>query len=349
MACRRSCFGRRPCGQAVAGQVIVQQAADFRRGRGDSLSGGQDGGCGLGTGIAARPRLRAGEGVLDPDAVPGADDERHGVSFGFPDAVAAGGGSARRVADRVMQQDVAELMGQRPGCLSAGQTGQDTDAPGGPERGAVTGAAVLPLDREALPAGEPAQAVPQAGWRLPRRRGEGGRERDGLTDGLGQIPDVGDTPGVTPAMVLARLFSAVADWFPPAHAGEDLDALFIAVDLASGCTPRLVSPDQGRVRYPGGDQQDISPGLAVQAGGCPQVPGPVSRGADLPGRLVQTDAQRGDPLLPVLVRARPTCGSWRAVPGHHRPPLARVSGSPSWPASRPLTAASHRSRLFATL
>ena len=116
-----------------------------------------------------------------PDAVPGADDERHGVGFGFPDAVAAGGRSARRVGDRVVQQDVAELVGQRPGSLSAGQAGQDTDAPGGPVRGAVTGAAVLPLDREALPAGQPAQAVPQAGRRLPCRRGEGGRYRDGVT------------------------------------------------------------------------------------------------------------------------------------------------------------------------
>ena len=288
--------------------------------------------------------------MLDPDAVPGADDERHGVGFGFPDAVAAGGCRARRVGGRVVQQDVAELMGQRPGSLPAGQAGRDTDAPGGPERGAVTGAAVLPLDREALPAGEPAQAVPQAGRRLPRRRGEGGRERDGLTGGLGQVPDVGDTPGVTPAMVLARLFSAVAAWFPPpARAGEDLDALFIAVDLASGCPPRLVSPDQGRVRYPGGDQQHVCPGLAVQPGGCPQVPGPVPRGADLPGRLVQADAQCGDPLLAVLVLAGPACGCWPSGPGHHRPPLARVSGSPSWPASRPLTAASQRSRLFATL
>ena len=50
-------------------------------------------------------------------------------------------------------EDVAELVGQRPGSLSAGQTGRDADAPGGPERSAVTGAAVLPLDREALPAG----------------------------------------------------------------------------------------------------------------------------------------------------------------------------------------------------
>ncbi len=91
--------------------------------------------------------------MLDPDAVPGADGERDGVGFGFPDAVTAGGGSARRVASRVVQQDVAELMGQRPGSLSAGQTGQDTDAPDGPERSPVAGAAVLPLDREALPAG----------------------------------------------------------------------------------------------------------------------------------------------------------------------------------------------------
>ena len=48
---------------------------------------------------------------------------------------------------------LAELMGQRPGSLSAEQAGRDTDAPSGPERGAVTGAAVFPLDCEALPAG----------------------------------------------------------------------------------------------------------------------------------------------------------------------------------------------------
>ena len=182
----------------------------------------------------------------------------------------------------------------------------------------------------------------------PRRRG-GGRERDGLTGGLGQVPDVGDTPGVTPALILARLISAVAAGFLPVPGGEDLDALFIPVDLAPGCTPRFVSLDQSRVRYPGGDQQDVRPGLAVQAGGCAQVPSPVPRGADLPGRLMQAAAQCGDPLLTIRVLAGPGRGSWLAVPGHHHAPLARISGSLSWPASRPLTAASQRSRLFATL
>jgi hypothetical protein len=110
MACRCRCSGCRPCGQAVAGQLLVQQVADFRRGHGDVLPGGQDGGGGMGARIGAGPRLRAGEGVVDPDAVPGADDERHGIGFGFPDAVAAGGRSARRVAGRVVQQDVAELV-----------------------------------------------------------------------------------------------------------------------------------------------------------------------------------------------------------------------------------------------
>jgi hypothetical protein len=132
--------------------VVVQQAADFRRSCGDALSGGQDGGCGLGARIGARPRLRAGEGVLGPDAVPGAGDERDGVGFGFPDAVTAGGCGARRLGNGVVQQDVAELMGERPDSLSAAEIGRDTDAPGGPERSAVNGAAVLPLDREALPA-----------------------------------------------------------------------------------------------------------------------------------------------------------------------------------------------------
>src|ERR1035441_498847 len=142
----------------------------------------------------------------------------------------------------------------------------------------------------------------------PRRGcGEGGRDRDGLPAGLGQIPHVGDTVGVTPAMALVLLFSAVAVWSLPAYAGEDLDALFIAADLPSGCTPRLVALDQGRVRYPGGDQQDVRPGFAVQAGGCPQVPDPVPGGADLPSRLVQADVQCGHPLLTVLVLAGPAC------------------------------------------
>jgi hypothetical protein len=91
--------------------MVVQQAADCRRGRSDSLSGGQDGGGRLGTRIGARPRLRAGESVLDPDAVPGAGDERDGVGFGFLDAVTAGGCRARRVGDGVVQEDVAELVG----------------------------------------------------------------------------------------------------------------------------------------------------------------------------------------------------------------------------------------------
>ena len=67
--------------------------------------------CRLGTRIGARPRLRAGESVLDPDAVPGAGDERDGVGFGFLDAVTAGGCRARRVGDGVVQVDVAELVG----------------------------------------------------------------------------------------------------------------------------------------------------------------------------------------------------------------------------------------------
>src|SRR5262245_43208538 len=148
---------------------------------------------------------------------------------------------------------------------------------------------------------------------------------------------------------MARRFCAVTAWFWPARAGEDLDAFFIAVDLASGYPPRLVTPDQGRVRYPGGDQQDVRPGLAVQAGGCLQVHGPVLRGADLPGYPVKVDVQCGDPLLAVLVLPGPGCGCWRPGAGHHRPPLARGPGSPFWPASRPLTAASQRSRLLATL
>ena len=249
MACRRSGFRRRLCGRCVASQVVVQHAAYFRRGRGDAFPGGQDDGCRLGTRIGARPCPRAGKDVLDRDAVPGAGDQRYGVGFGLVHAVTAGGRRARRVSDGVVHQDVAELVGERPGGLSAGQTRRDTDAPGGPERSAVTGAAIFPLDREAFPAGEAAQAVPQAGRRLPRRREEGGRERDRRAGGLGQVPDVGDTPGLTPAMVLAGLFSAAAVWLLAARAGEDLDAFFVAVDLASGCPPRLVSPDLGRVWY----------------------------------------------------------------------------------------------------
>jgi transcriptional regulator with XRE-family HTH domain len=44
--------------------MMVQVAADFRRGRGDALACGQDGGAGLSTRVAACPCLRAGEAVL---------------------------------------------------------------------------------------------------------------------------------------------------------------------------------------------------------------------------------------------------------------------------------------------
>ena len=86
------------------------------------------------------------------------------------------------------------------------EAGEDADAAGGPERGAVGRAAGLALDREAFSPGQPAQAVPQARQALPRRCGNRGRAGNGLPAGLGQVPDVGDTIGVAPAVVLLGVF-----------------------------------------------------------------------------------------------------------------------------------------------
>ncbi len=116
----------------AARQVTVQEAADSRGGRGDALAGGQDGGSGLGARIAACPGRRAGEGVLNRDAVAGAGDECYGVCFGFAYSLAAGCGGTRRVGGRVVQEYVSELVCQRPDGLAAGEAGEDADAAGGP-------------------------------------------------------------------------------------------------------------------------------------------------------------------------------------------------------------------------
>ena len=98
--------------------------------------------------------------MLDLNAMASADDEGNGVCLGLPDSLTARCGDTRLSGGRVVQENVAELVGQRPDGLAAGQARQDADAAGGPQRGAVVWAAGLALDREAFPSGQPAQAVP---------------------------------------------------------------------------------------------------------------------------------------------------------------------------------------------
>ena len=163
---------------AVAVQDAVGVPDDASGGCGDAVPGGEDGRRGLGAWVAAGPACRAGELAAGGDAVPGAGDVGDGVGFGLAQPRAAGGGRPGRVAaGLVVQQDVAELVRQRPDGLLAGQAGQEPDAAGGPEGGAVGRGAVFALDRESFAAGEPAQRVPQA------RRGLAGRGqgRDGAT------------------------------------------------------------------------------------------------------------------------------------------------------------------------
>ena len=159
-------------------------AADARGGAGDALSGGQDDRAGLGAQIAAGPGRRMGQCVPGGDAGPSADDEGHGVSLSAADSGAAGGGCPRRVPGCVVQQHMAELMRERPGCCLSAEIGLDPDAPGCPHGGPVIRAAVLALDREPLAAGQPAQGVPQP-WRGLTRARHAVAGRDGLPAGLG--------------------------------------------------------------------------------------------------------------------------------------------------------------------
>ena len=93
-------------------------------------------------------------------------------------------------------------MGQSPDRLAAREAGEDADAAGGPQRGAVVRAAGLALDREALSPGQPAQGIPQARRYFPWWRGGRGSDRKRLPAGLGQIPDVYDVVRLAPAAAL---------------------------------------------------------------------------------------------------------------------------------------------------
>ena len=140
------------------GVVAVQNAVgvpdDAGGGCGDAVPGGEDGRRGLGPWVAASPACRAGKLAADGDAVPGAGDVGDGVGFGLAQPRAAGRGRPGRVrAGRGVQHDVAELVRKRPDGLFAGQAGQEPDAAGGPEGGAVGWRAVFALNRESFAAG----------------------------------------------------------------------------------------------------------------------------------------------------------------------------------------------------
>ena len=167
------------------GVVAVQDAVgvpdDAGGGCGDAVPGGEDGRRGLGARVAAGPACRVGKLAAGGDAVPGAGDVGDGVGFGLAQSRAAGGGRPGRVsAGRAVQQDVAELVRQRPDGLFAGQAGQEPDAAGGPEGGAVGWRAVFALDGESFAAGQPAQRIPQARRGLAGR-GQAGRDGERLS------------------------------------------------------------------------------------------------------------------------------------------------------------------------
>jgi hypothetical protein len=118
-------------------------------------------------------------------------------------------------------------------------------------------------------------------------------------------------------------------------ATRDGDVALVA-DARTACTAllRLLADDPGEEQLAGQRRRSaLEAGRHFQdrsaPGGCLQVPGPVLRGADLPGCLVQADAQCGDPLLAVLVLPGPGYGCWRAGAGHHRLPLSRTQ-SGTW-------------------
>ena len=174
----------------VAVEDAVGVADDAGGGCRDAVPGGEDGGCGLGARVGAGPACRVGKLGAGGDAVPGAGDVGDGVGFGLAHSRAGGGGGPGRVtAGCVVQQDVAELVRQCPVGLLAGQAGQEPDAAGGPEGGAVGWCAVFAFDCESFAAGQPAQRIPQAGrgW---AGRGQPGRDGDRLPGGLRQVPDV---------------------------------------------------------------------------------------------------------------------------------------------------------------
>jgi|GEM_PF-6952720 hypothetical protein len=232
-------------------------------------------------------------------------------------------------------------MCERPDILAAGEVGEDPDAAGSPQRGAVFGAAVLALDREALSSGQPAQGVPQARLYFSWWRRERGRGWNRLPAGLGQVPDVRDAARVSPAVVLfiAVWVSSLLAWIR-----KELDAFLIPVNLPAGRAPRLIAHDQARAWSLGRDEQDGCPVFAGQPCGCPQAPDPVLGRADLPRRLVQADAQCIEPSFAVLLLFALTFDSHC-----HWLPSGRLAGSAAWRGSRPIVEDSQRSRLLATV
>src|SRR5207247_6055243 len=96
------------CGWAwpLSAQDAVEMEGDVRGSGRDALSGGQDDRAGLGTRIAAGPGRRVGQRMPSGNAVPGTDDERHGVSLSAADSGTSGGGCSRGVFDQVVTQHV---------------------------------------------------------------------------------------------------------------------------------------------------------------------------------------------------------------------------------------------------
>ena len=152
---------------ALTRQGAVQMIDDASGGGGDPLAGGEDRGGRLGARVGAGPAAGLGELVRDTDAVTGADDEGHGVGFGFPDPGAGGAGGClpRLAGGGVVHQHVAALVRQRPGRRPGVGGRRDADAVRSPEGDSIGGGALLVLDGEAGAPGQPAQAAPQPGGR----------------------------------------------------------------------------------------------------------------------------------------------------------------------------------------
>ena len=126
-----------------------------------------------------------------------------------------------------MQQDVAELVRQRPDGGGTVRSGADPDTPGGPHRGAVGRGAVLALDGEA--SRRASQHRRPTAVRLPRRGRDRRADSDRAAGCLRQVPDPRD-PGRLPpvrrgaAGVLVALGGSAGGC--GAGGGEDLGAGF---------------------------------------------------------------------------------------------------------------------------
>src|ERR1019366_1628943 len=319
--------GRRDGRGVVAVQDAVGVTNDAGGDCGDAVPGGEDGGRGLGARVSAGPACRVGEFAAGGDAVPGAGDVGDGVGFGLAQSCAAGGGRPGRVtAGCAVQQDVAELVRQRPGGLFAGQAGQEPDAADGPGGGAVGGRAVFTLDGEFLPAGAAPQRGPQARRGLAGR-GQPGRDGERLSGRLRQVPDVGDAVGVPPGRRRLVVVTLVTVLRPsggrPGRDIEGLDAFFVAADLLSGRGPLAVVPDHGGAGPLGGDEQDVREVLAGHECGHAQPRGPVAGGAQCLGVSVGAGAGGGQLLLALVLPGQLGGGGTR---GHPRAP-----GGPAGP------------------